>query len=198
MNRFKEKAKDFAAAGFNKLPDSANLFLRYMTGVGGRNLDLDDKTITAIRESTKNSPFTGRQRISKPVPDRKTYTPQSGAINPYFGGFKDADKVKTTLGRFTSKVNPEKNTINVSDTYDMINEAEDPDLVSGKIQPFKAAKELLGVGYGRSAYKLGGALGIPTRIARAGMYISPIKPKAFGVDIDIPYSGDINNREKYN
>ena len=197
MNRFKEKAKDFAAAGFNKLPDSANLFLRYMTGVGGRNLDLDDKTITAIRESTKNSPFTGRQRILGPVPDRKTYTPQSGAINPYFGGFKDADKVKTTLGRFTSKVNPEKNTINVSDTYDMINEAEDPDLVSGKIQPFKAAKELLGVGHlGGVGY--GGPLGIPTRIARAGMYISPIKPKAFDVDIDIPYSGDINNREKYN
>ena len=188
MNRFKEKAKDFAAAGFNKLPDSANLFLRYMTGVGGRNLDLDDKTITAIRESTtKNSPFTGRF----------SYTPQSGAINPYFGGFKDADKVKTTLGRFTSKVNPEKNTINVSDTYDMINEAEDPDLVSGKIQPFKAAKELLGVGHlGGGGY--GGPLGIPTRMARAGMYISPIKPKAFGVDIDIPYSGDINNREKYN
>ena len=54
MSIFKQKAKDFAAAGLNKLPESGNLFLRYMTGVGGHNLDLDDKTISSIRESTRD------------------------------------------------------------------------------------------------------------------------------------------------
>ena len=54
MSIFKQKAKDFAAAGLNKLPDRGNLFLRYMTGVGGHNLDLDDKTISSIRESTRD------------------------------------------------------------------------------------------------------------------------------------------------
>ena len=48
MSKFKERAKDFAASGFNKLPANANLFLRYMTGLGDRNLDLSDKTISAI------------------------------------------------------------------------------------------------------------------------------------------------------
>ena len=59
MSVFKEKAKDFASAGLNKLPDRANLFLRYMTGIGGRNLDLDDKTVSQIRDSTKESTATG-------------------------------------------------------------------------------------------------------------------------------------------
>ena len=55
MSKFKERAKDFAAAGLNKLPDNANLFLRYMTGLGGRNLDLDDRTISNIREASKEA-----------------------------------------------------------------------------------------------------------------------------------------------
>ena len=29
-----------------------NLFLRYMTGVGNRNLDLDDNTLNSLRNST--------------------------------------------------------------------------------------------------------------------------------------------------
>ena len=43
MSKFKERAKDFAAAGLNKLPANANLFLRYMTGLGNRNLDFSDE-----------------------------------------------------------------------------------------------------------------------------------------------------------
>ncbi len=251
MSIFKEKAKEFAAKGFNKLPDSANLFLRYMTGVGEKNLDLDDKTINAIREATKQPSLEERQSFfentSRPLrPDfiglrpelasiaasrnsagrfstltdartnfvrmdpprfrpimrppllEASNTPKSGAISPYFGGFEGADKVQTTLGRFMSKVNPTKDTVNISDTYDMINEMEDPDLVSGKIQPIKAIKELFGRGHMKGDVYGGGPKGFATRAARSLMYGLPIKPKSYPVNIDIPLSGDIKNKEIYN
>ena len=255
MSIFKEKAKEFAAKGFNKLPDSANLFLRYVTGVGEKNLDLDDKTINAIREATKQPSLEERQSFFKnrdplrpdfmvapdfaaidasrdsarrfstldnartnfsrrgpvfmPPPSFRSIMnpssrleasayPKSGAISPYFGGFEGADKVQTTLGRFTSKVNPSLDTVNISDTYDMINEMEDPDLVSGKIQPIKAFKELFGKGQMRGDLYGGGPKGFATRAARSLMYGLPIKPKSYPVNIDIPFSGDINNKEIYN
>ena len=254
MSIFKSKAKEFASKGFNKLPDSANLFLRYMTGVGGDDLDLDDKTISAIRESTKQPSLEERESLFKnrgliepemimPRPDLsaftadrnsarrfsstpsfenreardfvfrkmmanrrridqlegkgKSYFPKSGAVNPYFGGFEGADKVQTTLGRFMSKVNPETETVNISDTYDMINEMEDPDLVSGKIQPVKALKELFGRGQIRGDVYGGGPRGFTTRAARSLMYGLPIKPKSYPVNIDVPLYGDIDNKEIY-
>ena len=55
MSKFKERAKDFAASGFNKLPANANLFLRYMTGLGNRNLDFSDEYLTNVREETKSA-----------------------------------------------------------------------------------------------------------------------------------------------
>ena len=256
MSIFKEKAKEFASKGFNKLPDSANLFLRYMTGVGGENLDLDDKTIEALRESTKQpsleerqsffenrgplrpdfmvapdfaaidasrdsarrfsaldnarTNFSRRGMFMTPPPPRfrsimnpssrleASDYPKSGAVDPYMGGFEGADKVQTTLGRFMSKVNPSLDTVNISDTYDMINEMEDPDLVSGKIQPIKAFKELFGRGHIRGDVYGGGPKGFATRAARSLMYGLPIKPKSYPVNIDIPFSGDINNKEIYN
>ena len=257
MNIFKEKAKEFASKGFNKLPDSANLFLRYMTGVGGENLDLDDKTIKALRESTKQPSLEERRSFFEnrgplrpdfmvepdfasvaasrdsarrfstldnarmnfsrrdpvfmtPPPPRfrsimnpssrlkASNYPKSGAVDPYMGGFEGADKVQTTLGRFMSKVNPSLDTVNISDTYDMINEMEDPDLVSGKIQPIKAFKELFGRGHMRGDVYGGGPKGFATRAARSLMYGLPIKPKSYPVNIDIPFSGDINNKEIYN
>jgi len=233
MSIFKSKAKEFASKGFNKLPDSANLFLRYMTGVGGDDLDLDDKTINAIRESTKQPSLEDRESFFKNkgliepemmirpdfadlTPDRnstrrflprrnfrnldipqKSYFPKSGAVNPYFGGFEGADKVQTTLGRFMSKVNPETETVNISDTYDMINEMEDPDLVSGKVQPIKAFKELFGRGQIRGDVYEGGPKGFATRAARSLMYGLPIKPKSYPVNIDVPLYGDIDNKEIY-
>ena len=207
MNRFKEKAKDFAAAGLNKLPDRANLFLRYMTGVGGRNLDLDDKTITAIRESTKGATLTGEPggRFGfepdelegiKPKISFETFKsdkPRSGVVNPYYDATRDPT-LAHTLGRFTSKVDANKGVVNVRDKYDMVNEYEDPDLVSGKIQPKKAFNEIKGI-FNKNKSITGTTA---TRLARAGMYLSPTKPKAFDIDIDIPYSDDIKNRERYN
>ena len=220
MSKFKERAKDFAARGLNRLPDNANLFLRYMTGLGGRNLDLDDKTISKIREASKEADrYTDRfdrerrdelgRRLDMPRinPDGEleseietarpfssftfaSENPRTGAVNPY--GTLNKDVIQT-LGRFQSRVNPSGETFNVRDRYDMLNEAEDPDLVSGKLQPIRALRELSGV-FGPS---YGFTSSPKTRFARALMYGLPVKPKGFDINIDIPMTGDINNRERY-
>ena len=227
MSKFKERAKDFAAAGLNKLPANANLFLRYMTGLGDRNLDLSDKTISAIREETKSADLDsarfdremrddlGRLTVDLPritadgefesaTPSKmrpfSSFTfpsddPRSGPVNPYFGGNKE---VIQTLGRFQSTVNPDGKTVNIRDRFDMVNPEEDPDLVSGKIQPKKALRSfvsaLRGVGKGN---EYGFTMSPKTEFARGLMYGLPIKPKGFDIDIDIPMKGDIKNRETY-
>ena len=48
FNFLQRKASDLGASASNQLPDRANLFLRYMSGLGGRNLDLDEKTLDAV------------------------------------------------------------------------------------------------------------------------------------------------------
>ena len=227
MSKFKERAKDFAAAGLNKLPANANLFLRYMTGLGDRNLDLSDKTISAIREETKSADLDsarfdremrddlGRLTVDLPritadgefesaTPSKmrpfSSFTfpsddPRSGQVNPYFGGNKE---VIQTLGRFQSTVNPDGKTVNIRDRFDMVNPEEDPDLVSGKIQPKKALRSfvsaLRGVGKGN---EYGFTMSPKTEFARGLMYGLPIKPKGFDINIDIPMKGDIKNRETY-
>ena len=53
---------------------------------------------------------------------------------------QDNQAASQTLGRFNAQVTP--TTVRVTDTYDMVNNAEDPDLVSGKFQPGKAYRTL--------------------------------------------------------
>ena len=189
----KTKTKDVAAVGFNQLPDRGNLFLRYMTGVGNRNLDLDDRTLNSLRDATFDfpreaydqfvfGPTGGTWEFPKPGPWESEV--RSGAVDPYSKGY--GSDVSETLGRFTSIVNRAKTAITMTDTYDMENEFEDPDLVSGKFQPVQAAKHILKSNYGLQ------------NLGRAAMYLSPFKPKSFPIDITVPYSGDINNRETYN
>jgi len=196
----KNKTKDVAAAGFNQLPDRGNLFLRYMTGVGNRNLDLDDSTLNSLRDSTYSypeevfydqvhGPTGGVYKDVKPGP--WSIEPRSGGVDPYGRGY--GTNVTQTLGRFNAGVNPDKTVINMTDTYDMVNEVEDPDLVSGKFQPLKAGKAVLS-SFHNDASNLTGA----SNIGRAIMYLSPFKPKPFPVDITVPYSGDISNKETYN
>ena len=226
MSKFKEKAKDFAAAGFNKLPESANLFLRYMTGLGNRNLDFSDEYLTNVREETKSADLDSarfdRERRDKSgmlidlpritadgqfvSPDSKvrplsSFTfpsddPRSGPVNPYGGFNKD---VIQTLGRFQSTVNPDGKTVNIKDKFDMVNREEDPDLVSGKIQPKKALRSFIsairGVGKGD---QYGFEFSPKTEFARGLMYGLPIKPKGFDINVDIPMKGDIKGRETYN
>ena len=196
----KNKTKDVAAAGFNQLPDRGNLFLRYMTGVGNRNLDLDDSTLYSLRDSTFRVPDEAiKQQVHGPTghvwsdlkPGPWSIESRSGAVDPYGRGYYT--NVTQTLGRFNAGVNPDKTAITMTDTYDMENEIEDPDLVSGKFQPLKAGKAFLS-SFHNDESNLTGA----SNIGRAIMYLSPFKPKPFPVDITVPYSGDIDNRETYN
>ena len=145
----KNKAKDLAAAGFNAIPDDrTNMFLRYYTGLGGHNLDLDDSTLHAAREATVRPPDEAfKDQVHGPTGHVFTQLqsgpwriePKSGPVNPYASG----DQVLSqTLGRYTSEVSPDKSTVRITDQYDMSNEFEDPHLTSGKFQPRKAWNEL--------------------------------------------------------
>ena len=51
----KEKFKNLASSGLNKLPPSANLFLRYYSGLGSEGLDFRDDYLDKVRESTKSA-----------------------------------------------------------------------------------------------------------------------------------------------
>ena len=151
QNVLTNTAKDAAAAGMNQLPDRFNLFMRYVTGIGNRNLQLDPSTQRSLIRATEKPPTTQRMvptwdneraalrgdppRLeSVTVPAPGPGIPASGPVNPY-NEFANKD-VTNTLGRFNAEVTP--TTVRVTDTYDMVNEAEDPDLVSGKFQPDKA------------------------------------------------------------
>ena len=68
--------------------------------------------------------------------------PTSGPVDPYLFGTDKA--VTQTLGRFMADVKDD-GSIRVTDTYDMVNEAEDPDLVSGSFRPDKALLKLQGI-----------------------------------------------------
>jgi len=207
----KEKFKNLASSALNKLPPNANLFLRYYTGLGSKGLDLSDEYLSKVRESTKsadmgsgrfNREFINEQgdRVMGHVPsflDFPSELPRAGAVNPYGSGNK---QVIQTLGRFQSTPKPGGEFVNIRDTYDMVNPQEDPDLVSGKFQPVKGLQEL-GMALGGSVTGNKGGYGFEvspkTRLARAAMYLTPKKFKPFGIDIDIPMTGDIKNRERY-
>ena len=224
-----------AGAALNTLPDRVNLFMRYMSGVGNRNLQLDASTLSDLRRATEKTPTITREREVIMLPGRATTKfkeevptygpgfPESGPVRPYGSGFgRDAapKSVTNTLGRFNATVNPEKNTIRIQDKYDMVNEAKDPSLVSGKVQPQKAWNEIEAIWnpaaniknlpirdkkiippdkqYNpQDVQKAFSATGESptyspaTRFARALMYVSGVKPKGYDVDITIPLEGEI-------
>ena len=147
-----------AAEGFNMLPDRMNLFARYLTGVGNKNLKLDPSTERALLRATEETPtamammpsFPDRESalardMSKMIMSPRAVSaagpgiPTSGPKYPYAG---DNQTASQTLGRFNAEVTP--TTVRVKDTYDMENTSEDPDLVSGRFQPGKAYKTLRG------------------------------------------------------
>jgi len=137
--------KSVAGAGLNLLPDRVNLFSRYLTGVGNSNLQLDPSTERSLVQATER--FPGAMEIvptrgSREMVPRWTRAagpgiPFSGPTMPYYDGDQVASQ---TLGRFNAEVSPD--TVRVRDTYDMENESEDPDLVSGQFQPRKAINNL--------------------------------------------------------
>ena len=109
----KEKFQNLASSGLNKLSPSANLFLRYYTGLGSKGLDLKDDYLDKVREQTKSADMrSGRfdeefineegdrvmgKRLS--FLDFPSDQPRFGAVNPYGTGDKE---VIQTLGRFRS------------------------------------------------------------------------------------------------
>ena len=99
----------------------------------------------AIRSGDFDSVFPGGLRkdpIKLETPKHGPALPASGAVNPYA---TTQDKAATqTLGRFMAQVNPD-GSIRIQDTYDMVNEAEDPDLVSGSFRPDKALSRIRGI-----------------------------------------------------
>jgi hypothetical protein len=220
--------RQVAGTALNTLPDRVNLFGRYITGVGNTNLQLDQSTLADLRKATtgKYSQFhpTGEVFITPNSgynPPGESSLPKTGAVFPYFPGVPKS--VTNTLGRFWSTADPEKNTVRIQDRYDMVNAAEDPDLVSGKIQPQKAWNEIEAIWNPGAASRnfpqgrplssfFGDSTGYvaptqeriqrsgespthspSTRFARALMYTLPIKPEPYDVDITVPYSP---NRER--
>ena len=144
-----------AGSAMNMLPDRMNLFARYLTGVGSANLQLDPSTERSLIQATERPPMATRMMptfpderaaiagdLSQmemkpfPVPAIGPGIPTSGAAT--YG--QDNQAASQTLGRFNAQVTP--TTVRVMDTYDMVNENEDPDLVSGQFQPGKAYKTL--------------------------------------------------------
>lgn len=214
---------------FNALPDRVNLFARYATRYGGRNLELDPSTLSDLRNavSEQNRPWTRGERIkgvddqgnefegfTLGAPIQGPIQPRSGPVIPYLGKDKS---VTNTLGRFTADVDLTGNRLRMTDTYDMENESEDPDLVSGRFQPLKAFNQLEAIynpaaaqrnfrrdasrrlpdqGYDLDKIKQGGysSTSSPmTQLGRALLYLSPVKPKPFDIDVTVPVSGRIGN-----
>ena len=207
----KERLQNLTSSGLNKLSPSANLFLRYYTGLGSKGLDFRDDYLDKVRESTKSADMqSGRfnkefineegdrvmgKRLS--FLDFPSDLPRYGAVNPYGTGAKE---VIQTLGRFQSTPQIGGKYVNIRDTYDMVNPQEDPDLVSGKFQPIKGLQELgrgIGGALGRGTGAYDFEVSPKTRLARAAMYFTPRKFKPFDINIDIPMRGNINNREIY-
>ena len=233
-------ASEAVGAGLNLLPDRVNLFARYITGVGNTGLQLDRSTLSDLRMATEQAPTA---EIATPIsvlpknfleslPPEATKNstqfiekikaagpgfPASGPVYPYYEGAPKS--VTNTLGRFTADANREENTLRIRDKYDMVNVSEDPDLVSGKIQPQKAWNEIESIwnpaamgrnsprkqllqpeneGYSPESVKRGlivtgdsPTYSPATRFARAFMYALPVKPQPYDIDITIPYKGEI-------
>ena len=212
---------------FNALPDRVNLFARYATRYGGKNLELDPSTLNDLRSavSEQNRPYARGEKFkgvddqgneiegfTVGAPYQGPIQPRSGPVNPYFGKDKS---VSNTLGRFMADVDLVGNRLRMTDTYDMKNESEDPDLISGKFQPRKALNQLEAIynpaaaqrnfkrdasmrmpdkGYDLDTVRQGGysSTSSPmTQVGRALLYLSPIKPKPFDVDVTVPVSGKI-------
>ena len=214
--------KRLAGQALNILPDRMNLFLRYASGVGNEGLELDKSTLRSVRQATEETPvveekvtippFMGQpsQEVFMPVSTHGPGVPTSGSKGAYGSGDK---AVSQTLGRFNAEV-MDDGAVRVTDTYDMENEFEDPDLVSGKIQPKKALLQIQSIYSPEARVELARMrAGVPgmrppmdqrnygeqlksaaasdtnspaTALARAALYLSPLKPKPYDIDVTIP------------
>lgn len=221
----RDAALNTAAAVSNTLPDRVNLYTRYVTGLGNRNLELDPSTLNALRAATERTPsakvevFPGdaTRGLAPIYNDEPTYgpgVPATGSVIPY--GMDISKSVTNTLGSFNAYVDPSANTVTFKDTYDMVNQSEDLDLVSGKVQPWKAWKSIESIwnpdamnelrsgipnppqypnGLGREQGEFGVSpssktFSPATQVGRALLYALPVKPPAYEVEATVPlFSG---------
>ena len=139
--------------------------------------------------------------------------PMSGAVDPY--NSPDAPlSVTNTLGRYSVEARPEDNQIIYRDTYDMQNEAEDPDLISGKSQIGKAWKSIESTWNPAARREIMTGISSPdpdasnpytprsaanfkesssnttfspaTQLGRALLYALPVKPRPYDIEIRTP------------
>ena len=104
----KQKFKNLASSGLNKLPTNANLFLRYYSGLGSEGLDFSDDYLSKVRESTKsadersgrfNEEFIneeGDRVMGKRLSflDFPSDLPRFGQVNPYGTGQKNYSNIR--------------------------------------------------------------------------------------------------------
>ena len=177
-----------------------------------RNLNspLGDEIKALVAEGRKNRNVP--DFVPGPVPAYGPGLPQTGAYIPY-GNQSIGKEVTNTLGSFNAEVIPGRS-VRFIDTYDMLNSAEDPELVSGKFQPVKAIEEIQSIwdpskgslqrstpdffkeqnkrNYGEAKQTIqetsASRTSSPaTALGRAFLYAMPWKPTAYPVDITIPY-----------
>lgn len=213
----REAALSTAAAASNALPDRVNLYTRYVTGLGNKNLELDRSTLQALRAASEKQPvvekvlFPAKGNMPAVVMTEPVYgpgLPSSGQVVPY--GQDTPKSVTNTLGSYGAYVDPKENLVTFKDTYDMLNSSEDPDLVSGKVQPYKAWKSVESLWNPSAFAEL--RSGVPmegryspeefqsaaenptfspaTQLGRALLYGLPVKPRPYEVEASVPlFSG---------
>ena len=211
-----------AGSALNVLPAPANLFIRYVTPVGGANLKLDKKTEKSLLRAAEAPPtrtvpippgirkrmemegFNPELLVNKEVmPGPGAITP--GSVTPY-GGREQAASL--SLGSYNvDRVTPNK--VVISDLpYDMVNPSEDPELVRGTFRPDKALAEIRGIFDNKSGYLDKRRLGRDsyndrqrsnfntpaTAAARALLYLLPYTPEPY--EIKNSPEGYVINRDE--
>jgi hypothetical protein len=211
-----------AGSALNVLPAPANLFIRYVTPVGGANLRLDKKTEKSLLRAAE-APPTRTVPISPGLSKKmealglnpellanQEVMPGPGVVAPGpvtpYGGKEQAASL--SLGSYSvDRVTPNK--VVISDLpYDMVNPSEDPELVRGTFRPDKALAEIRGVFDNKSGYldrrgldkasystRQQSNFNTPaTAAARALLYLLPYTPEPY--EIKNSPEGYVINRDE--
>tara|TARA_R100001530_G_scaffold133638_1_gene107331 strand:- start:1572 stop:2246 length:675 start_codon:yes stop_codon:yes gene_type:complete len=183
----------------NKLDPNVNLAYRYMTGMGTEDLELSDKfkkgavdlaitkgpqityLDTGKTENVNQTPgeiFPGETRAVNSYRGAGTLAPYIDTLGAPFGGARPLDReseaapYRYSLGRYNVTGKPDSYT--VSDTYDFINEFENPDLMTPGRKPLKALGATV-MGFMD-----------PSSFVRAYLYARDTPPTPIPIEFDVP------------
>ena len=185
----------------NRLPVAVNLGYRYMSGTGAKDLKLPEKfkrgavqlgispgpKITYLDTGrTKNVNKTPGEILPGEIRPVSSYR-AAGVLAPYvdtstsaYGGQRPIDRepeaapYRSTLGRYNVEGLPES--YRVTDTFDLVNEFENKELLTPGRKPLKA--------FGAS---LMGFVD-PSNFLRAYAYMRDTPLKAFPIEFEVPRS----------